>query len=50
MEKINRLKNKFGKFNLDGYLIPKMMNFLVNMSPYIKMIYNTFLIFQDRMV
>ena len=50
MEKINKLKDIFKKYNLDGYLIQKMMNFLMNTFLIIKMILNLFLIFQDLMV
>ena len=30
MEKINKLKKIFKREKIDGYIIPKMMNFLVN--------------------
>ena len=33
MEKINKLKNKFGQFNLDGYLIPKNDEFFSEYIP-----------------
>ena len=33
MEKINKLKNKFKEFNLDGYLIPKNDEFFNEYVP-----------------
>ena len=34
MEKIKKLKKTFIEEKIDGYLIPKMMNFLMNIYPF----------------
>ena len=49
MEKIKKLKKNLKELNLDGYLIPKNDEFFSEYVPLHKMIYNTLLIFQDRM-
>ena len=34
MEKINKLKNKFKRYNLDGYIIPKNDEFFSEYVPF----------------
>ena len=50
MEKINKLKKIFKREKIDGYIIPKMMNFLVNIFQITKIRLNYISNFQDLMV
>ena len=50
MEKIKKLKQQLNKEKLDGYVIPKTTNFLVNIYLRIMIDLITFLIFQAHTV
>ena len=50
MEKINKLKLEFNNKNIDSYIVPKMMNFLVNTLLSITIDSSISQISQDRLV